>query len=85
MGFPPERAGCEHVGVIVDRDAADVKTPGRPRALQVCPVVQHRVSDGAGIKAPTFGKRMTTMGGGILLWLLGIPIPIIILLLLFFH
>jgi hypothetical protein len=26
-----------------------------------------------------------TMGGGILLWLLGIPIPIIIILLLLFH
>jgi hypothetical protein len=26
-----------------------------------------------------------TMGGGILLWLLGVPIPIIILLVLLFH
>jgi len=27
----------------------------------------------------------STMGRGILLWLLGVPIPIIILVLLFFH
>jgi hypothetical protein len=30
-------------------------------------------------------KRGTVMGKGILMWLIGIPIPIIILLLLFWH
>jgi len=38
-----------------------------------------------GLRALTPGKRTTTMGDGILLWLLGVPIPIIILLLLFFR
>jgi hypothetical protein len=38
-----------------------------------------------GLRTLELGKRTTTMGDGILLWLLGIPIPIIILLLLFFH
>jgi hypothetical protein len=32
-----------------------------------------------------YAKRRTKMGRGILLWLLGVPIPIIILLALFFH
>jgi hypothetical protein len=30
-------------------------------------------------------KRRTVMGRGILLWLLGVPIPVIIILLLIFH
>jgi hypothetical protein len=30
-------------------------------------------------------KRMRKMGKGILLWLIGVPIPIILLLWLFFH
>lgn len=30
-------------------------------------------------------QRIKTMGRGILLWLIGVPIPIIILISLFFH
>jgi hypothetical protein len=37
------------------------------------------------VVSPQKPKRGGVMGKGILLWLLGIPIPIIILLLLFWH
>jgi hypothetical protein len=33
----------------------------------------------------TFAEKETRMGKGILLWLLGVPIPVIILLALFWH
>jgi hypothetical protein len=46
--------------------------PAEPPA---CPLVPAR---------PTTNRRMT-MGKGILMWLIGIPIPIIILLLIFWH
>ena len=37
------------------------------------------------VAVPTDNTEETNMGRGILLWLLGVPIPIIILLALFFH
>ena len=39
----------------------------------------------AGCIATETNKRVVVMGKGILMWLIGIPIPIIILLLLFWH
>ena len=44
------------------------------------PVQRETISFGTG-----FIKRRTHMGRGILLWLLGVPIPIIILLAIFWH
>ncbi|MEO5494219.1 MAG: hypothetical protein ABIR08_09350 [Sphingomonas sp.] len=37
------------------------------------------------VSPPKSKKRGMAMGKGILMWLIGIPIPIIILLLLFWH
>lgn len=44
--------------------------------------------NGTSSSARRFGRatmRSETMGKGILMWLIGIPIPIIILILLFWH
>ena len=37
------------------------------------------------VDIPSTDKEDTSMGRGILLWLLGVPIPVIILILLFWH
>jgi len=52
-------------------------------------VPKFRLSRRNKIVAPTFSLRLkfleeTSMGRGVLLWLLGVPIPVIILLWLFF-
>jgi hypothetical protein len=73
---------------IADGSLAVVGTQGMPLAFFPPPAgtaVLHRTFGPIDLGLIDFGLKEPIMGRGILLWLLGVPIPIIILLALFFR
>jgi hypothetical protein len=70
---PPETAGFSHVGGIAIVKIAIVKNDAKKApGTELCAYPRRLLAD-------TFSSRRNTMGRGLLLWLIGIPIPIILI------
>jgi len=67
------------------RADAGWRTPGANRPWNQTPQPEFIAASRTRLKERLLKQGRTNMGRGILLWLLGVPIPIIILLALFFR
>jgi hypothetical protein len=70
--------------MVVDGQYRTLVTPGAPRAFSKFVALAGTGTPACPARCSTIKVEETTMGRGLLLWLLGVPIPVIILLWLFF-